>query len=195
MPKSLKFALSLGFVVTLIGFAGCSSAPVPGQVPSELPTPGEDPLAMLVLDADSASLYAEASTSSSVVATLSSGESLYLFYRATEWLRVRTASGVSGFIQPSALVASTCTRDRAEPRALEVPVLDLGKDEEKRGNVVIEAELDRDARILNTRVLENSTGDPALEQQAIGDLHRVRFLPPTKDCKPLPFFYTFTREF
>lgn len=200
MPTFLRLALSLGFVFVLTGLAGCSStpggtSPQRPQLPASATTPTEDPLATLTLDADSAPLHAEPSASSPVVATMASGESLSLLYRATDWLKVRTASGVIGFVQPSALVASTCTTDRAEPRILEIPILDLGRDISPRGNVVVEAELDKDARILKTRVLENSTGDPALEQQAIADLHRVRFLPPTKNCKPLPFFYTFTREF
>lgn len=148
----------------------------------------------MTLDADSALLYAEPSTSSQVVATLSSGEQLSLLQRTTDWLQVRTASGVTGFLQPSALVAPTCTTDRVEPRILEAPVFAF-REGGQRGQVVIEAELDANARILNTRVLENTLGDPAFEQEALADLQRLHFLPPTKDCKPRPFFYTFTRQF
>ena len=199
MSARLKFASSLGLVLTLAGFAGCSSAPS-GTIPErgqEFPsitsakTPTEDYLATLILDADSALLYAEPLASSPVVATLSSGEQLSLIQRTTEWLQVRVP-GVTGFIQPSALVAP-CTTDRAEPRILEAPVFAF--QQKGLGNVVIEAEFDANARILNTHVLENLLGDPALEQQALADLQRVRFLPPTKDCKPRPFFYTFTRQF
>jgi hypothetical protein len=198
----LKFALSLGLVLALAGFAGCSSAPS-GTIPQrarELPsatsatTSTEHYLATLTLDADRALLYAEPSTSSLVVTTLSSGEQLSLIQRTTEWLQVRAASGVIGFIQPSALVAPTCITDRTEPRILEVPVFAF-KENGPHGNVVIEAEFDANARILNTRVLENLLGDPAFEQEALADLQRVRFLPPTKDCKARPFFYTFIRQF
>ena len=201
MPALLEFALSLGLAFTLAGLAGCSSAS--GTIPQrarEIPaatsptTPAEHYLATLNLDADSALLYAEPSTSSPVVATLAAGEQLSLIQRTAEWLQVRSASGVLGFIQPTALVAPTCTTDRPEPRVLEVPVFAFQIDG-PRGNVVIEAEFDADGRILNTRVLENSLGDPALEQEALADLQRVRFLPPTRDCKPRPFFYTFTRQF
>lgn len=202
MSELPKVALSLALVLMLAGFAGCSSAPggtlpprapeLPSETPA--PTPAERYLATLTLDADSAPLYAEPSTSSPVVATLSSGEQLSLIERTPEWLQVRADSGVIGFIQPSALVEPTCTTDRAEPRILETPVFAF-KGGGSRGSVVIEAELDANARILNSRVLENTLGDPALEQEALADLQRVRFLPPTKDCKPRPFFYTFTRQF
>lgn len=205
MSALLKFASSLGLVLTLAGFAGCSSAPrgtIPQRAPEfpELPSttaatrPTEQYLAMLILDAGSALLYAEPSTSSPVVATLSSGEQLFLIQRTTDWLQVRAASGVIGFIQPSALVEPTCTTDRAEPRILEAPIFAF-KENGPHGNVVIEAEFDANARILSTRVLENLLGDPAFEQEALADLQRLRFLPPTKDCKPRPFFYTFTRQF
>lgn len=199
MSALLKFASSSGLVLTLAGFAGCASAPS-GTIPQRAPeppsttaatTPAEQYLATLTLDADSALLYAEPSTSSPVVATLSSGEQLSLIQRTADWLQVRV-SGVTGFIQPSALVAP-CTTDRAEPRILEAPFFAF--QQRGLGNVVIEAEFDANARILNTRVLESSSGDPALEQEALADLQRIRFLPPTKDCKPRPFFYTFTREF
>ena len=200
MSELLKIALSLGLVLTLAGFAGCSSAPsgtLPPpapEPPSPAPAPAVRYLATLTLDADSAPLYAEPSTSSTVVATLSSGEQLALIQRTDEWLQVRTDSGVMGFIQPSALVASTCTTDRAEPRVLEAPFFGF-REGPFRGSIVIEAEFDANARILNSRVLENSLGDPAAEQEALADLQRIRFLPPTKDCKPRPFFYTFTRQF
>jgi TonB family protein len=202
----LKFAPSLGLVLAL---AGCSSAPSvsgsgttprpPRRAPA-LPsataatTPTGQYLATLTLDADSALLYAEPSTSSPVVATLSSGEQLSLIQRGTDWLQVGAASGVIGFIQPSALVAPTCTTDRAEPRIVETPVFTF-KEKGSHGNVVIEAEFDANAQILNIRVVENLSGDPALEQEAVAELQRIRFLPPTKNCKPRPFFYTFTRQF
>lgn len=105
-----------------------------------------------------------------------------------------------GFIQPSALVAPTCitvptcVTDRAEPRILELPVFAF-KEGGPHGNVVIEAEFDANARLLNARVVENLSGDSALEQGALADLQRVRFLPPTKDCRARPFFYSFTRQF
>lgn len=203
MSAFLKFAPSLGLVLTLAGFAGCSSAPS-GTTPRRaagLPsatattTPTEQYLATLTLDAGSALLYAEPSTSSPVVATLSSGEQLSLIQRKTDWLQVQAASGVIGFIQPSALVEPTCTTDRPEPRILEAPASFAFKEKGPHGNVVIEAEFDANAQILSTRVVENLSGDPALEQQALADLQRIRFLPPTKDCKPRPFFYTFTRQF
>lgn len=202
MPARLRFASSLGLVLALAGVVGCSSAPggtTPQHTP-ELPStpaataPEERYLATLTLDADSALLYAEPSTSSPVVTTLISGEQLYLIQRTTDWLQVRAASGATGFLQPSALVASTCTTDRAEPRILEAPVFSF-REGGPHGQVVIEAELDANARILNTRVLENTLGDPAFEQEALADLQRLHFLPPTKDCKPRPFFYTFTRQF
>lgn len=202
MSALLKFASPLGLVLTLTGFAGCSSAPS-GTLPQRAPalpapeaatTPVERYLATLTLDAGSALLYAEPSTSSPVVATLSSGEQLSLIQRTTDWLQVRALSGITGFIQTSALVEPDCTTDRAEPRVLEVPVFAFHQNG-SHGNVVLEVEFDANARILNSRVLENPSGDPALEQEALTDLQRVRFLPPTKDCKPRPFFYTFTRQF
>ncbi len=200
MSVSLKVTLSLGLVIALASLAGCSSAPSgttaprAQELPSTAPAPTERYLATLTLDADSTVLYAEPSASSSPLGTLSSGDQLFLIQRLVDWLKVQTASGAIGFIQNSALVAPACITDRAEPRVLEAPFFAFKKDG-PHGNVVIEAEFDANGQILNTRVLENSVADPTAETEALSDLHRIRFLPPTKDCKPRPFFYTFTRQF
>lgn len=200
MSALCRCSSSLGLVLALVGLAGCASTPggtVPqraAELPAQAAVPTEQYLATLTLDADSAPLYAEASTASPVVATLAAGEQLALLQRTTDWLKVRAASGVTGYLQPSALIAPTCTADHPEPRLLETPVFAFSE-KGPHGSVVIEAELDADARIVSTRVLENSVGDPAAEKEALADLQRVRFLPPTKDCKPRSFFYTFTRQF
>lgn len=92
------------------------------------------------------------------------------------------------------LATLTVTADRPEPLIVEEPLFRF-RDDPPHGNVVLEAEYSAEARLVATRVLHNALGDPAFAQHAIEDLQGVRFLPPTVDCKPQPFFYTFTRQF
>jgi hypothetical protein len=61
--------------------------------------------------------------------------------------------------------------------------------------VVLEAEYTAEGRLVGTRLVENTVGDPSYMQRAVDDLGTIRFLPPTADCKAQPFFYTFKREF
>ena len=192
MTILLKTASFLGLALMLVHFGGCASST--NSAASTVSAP-EVYLATLTVDADGAPLHAAPSVTSPVVATASSGERLLLLERVPGWLRVRSESGLAaGFIQPSALVSPTCTADRAEPRLLEEPIFRFS-DHDPDGSVVVEAEFDATGQIIATRVVSSSLGDPRFEQTAIDDLRGLRFLPPTRDCKPLPFFYTFTREF
>lgn len=149
---------------------------------------------MLTVTVDGAPVYAVPATDAAVTASLRVGDRLAVLERVEDWLLVRTPSGVRGYVQPSALVAGECTADRAEPVLVEEPVFRFDEDP-PHGRVVLEAEYTADGRLAGTRVLENSVGDPSYVQRTIDDLGKIRFLPPTADCKALPFFYTFTREF
>lgn len=170
-----------------------TSACVQTPRPATLPEP-EKYLATLTVTADGVPVYDKASRSAATVATLRSGDRLRLLERQPEWLRVRTPSGALGYVEPSALIAPTCTADRPEPLIVEEPLFRF-RNEPPHGIVVLEAEYSAEARLVATRVIHNALGDPAFALQAIEDLRGVRFLPPTVDCKPQPFFYTFTREF
>jgi hypothetical protein len=60
---------------------------------------------------------------------------------------------------------------------------------------LLEADYAADAQLTGTRVLENTVGDASYAQRALDDLRRIRFLPPTENCTPRSFIYTFTRQF
>ena len=182
-------------VIAAFAVASCTSAPssVP-SLPSGQGETAEPYLATLTVEADSVPVYTETSVTSSVVTNATAGARLRLIRRTSEWLQVRTPSGQLGFVQPSALVTQGCSRDRTEPLVIEEPVFrfDLSR---SRGTVVLEAEYTAQAELVTARVVSNTLGDSSLEQVALSDLRAVRFLPPTSDCKPRPFIYTFRRRF
>lgn len=184
MSRSLLAAVAL---LTLLLPPGCAPPPAPAAAPQE------SALAMLTVTAAGVPLYAQASNTAPVLASLQSGARLSLLERQGEWLFVRTAPGTRGWVQASSLIPSQCLTDRPEPVIVEEPVFQF--DEDRHGKVVLEAEYTADAQLAAARVLENTVGDPSYEQRAIDDLRKLRFLPPTEDCKARPFFYTFTREF
>lgn len=185
----LTFFLAL---LPLVLTWGCATAPAP-------PTPAQEQereqlLAHLTVAAAAVPLYAQPSNDAAVVSSLQSGARLGLLERQGEWLLVRTASGTRGWVQSSSLVSPQCTADRPVPVIVEEPLFRFAE-RPPHGTVVLEAEYSADAQLTGTRVLENTVGDRSYEQRALDDLRGIRFLPPTENCTPRPFVYTFTREF
>jgi Bacterial SH3 domain len=168
---------------------GCVTTP-----PAPSTREQEQVLASLTVAAADIPMYSQASSSAPVVASLQSGARLALLERQGEWLLVKTSSGMRGYIQSSSLVSPRCTADRPVPVIVEEPMFRFDA-RPPHGRVVLEAEYAADAQLTGTRVLENTVGDPSYEQRALDDLRRIRFLPPTEDCMPRPFVYTFTRQF
>lgn len=177
-------------LLTLVLTSACVTPPAPA--PS--PLPQEHVWAMLTVAAADVPVYAQPSSNAAVVASLQSGARLSLLERQGEWLLVKTSSDIRGYVQSSSLVAPQCTADRPVPVIVEEPVFRFDE-RPPHGSVVLEAEYTADAQLAGTRVLENTVGNPSYEQRALDDLRRIRFLPPTEDCTPRPFFYTFTRQF
>jgi TonB family protein len=191
--------VALGLAATSFA-AGCGPTAVTDP-PATLPPataaqqPQESYLAMLTVHtSETVPVYAAPSRSAALVSTLGTGARIRLLERQPEWFLVQTPSGVRGYVEPASLVTPTCTADRPAPLIVEEPLFRFRADP-PHGTVVIEAEYTAEGVLINSRILQNSIGDPEFERIALEDLRGLRFLPPTSRCKPLPFFYTFTRHF
>jgi hypothetical protein len=188
----VQFAAPLATLIALAIISGCVPHGAPVTAPAE--KTAEPFVATLTVEARDVAIHSEPSRSTPVVESLRSGDRLRLIERGPEWLLVVAPSGVRGYVEGSSLVSPECTSDRAEPLIVEEPVFWFSQ-EPPHGIVVLEAEYSAEARLVAAHVLENTVSDPSFEQHAIDDLRRMRFLPPTDRCEPLPFFYTFTRRF
>jgi hypothetical protein len=178
-------------ILTLGITSGCVSHPPTAMAPPETE---EVFVAILTVEAEDVPVYAEASRTAPVVESLQPGDRLRLVQSSPTWFLVVTPSEVRGYVEPSALISPDCTKDRVEPIPFETPVFWFSK-EPPHGRIVLEAEYTSEAQLVSVRVLENTVGDPRFEQHALDDLRSIRFLPPTVDCEPRPFIYTFTRRF
>jgi hypothetical protein len=182
------FLALLPFVLTW----GCVTTPPAPPAPS---TPAQEQvLANLTAAASDIPVYAQPSSDAVVVALLQSGARLALLERQGEWLFVKTSSGMRGYVQSSLLISPQCTADRPVPVIVEEPIFRFD-DQAPHGSIVLEAVYSADAQLTTTRVLENTVGDSSYAQRALDDLRRIRFLPPTENCTPRSFIYTFTRQF
>ena len=179
------FLALLPLVLTL----SCVTTPPAPSAP-----PQEEVLANLTVAAADVPMYAQPSSSAAIIASLQSGSRLSLLGRQDEWLLVKTSSGIRGYVRASSLVSPQCTADRPIPVVVEEPVFRFD-DQPPHGRIVLEAEYAADGQLTGARVVENTVGDPSFEQRALDDLRRIRFLPPTENCTPRAFVYTFTRQF
>ena len=170
---------------------GCVSTP-PTPAPSTQAQ--EQVLANLTVAAADVPVYSQPSSDAVVVASVQAGARLALLERQGEWLFVKTSSGMRGYVQSSLLLSPLCTADRPVPVIVEEPIFRFD-DRPPHGRIILEADYAADAQLTGTRVLENTVGDSSYEQRALDDLRRIRFLPPTENCTPRPFVYTFTRQF
>lgn len=189
----VTFFLALLPLVVTWGCVTTPPAPVP-STPTASTQAQEQVLANLTVAAADIPVYAQPSSDAAVVASLQSGARLALLERQGEWLFVKTSSGMRGYVQSSLLVSPQCTADRPVPVIVEEPIFRFD-DRPPHGSIVLEADYSADAQLTGTRVLENTVGDSSYEQRALDDLRGIRFLPPTENCTPRPFIYTFTRQF
>ena len=178
------------FFLALVLTWGCVTTPPPAPSTEAQ----EQVLANLTVVAAGIPVYAQPSSDAAVVASLQSGARLALLERQGEWLFVKTSSGMRGYVRSSSLVSPQCTADRPVPVIVEEPIFRFD-DGPPHGRIVLEADYAADGQLTGTRVLENTVGDSSYEQRALDDLRRIRFFPPTENCTPRPFVYTFTRQF
>lgn len=182
----------LSWAVVVIIQGGCSShvdlpASEPGSPPVKV-------IAVLTVRSAEVSLLSVPERDGVVVERVRTGDRLLLIERQPEWLLVASPSMVQGWVQPSSLVPSICTENRSEPLIIEQPPLRF-RGRRVDETVVVEGEYTAEGKLIGTRVLSNSTGDPEIERLALEDLAALKFLPPTVECRPRRFFYTLSRQF
>src|SRR5204862_8217460 len=136
-----------------------------------------------------------------VVAHARRGEKLALLEDAGNWLRVRLADGITGWVSSQHVVREGAA---ARPRRGCAPDSDYSfvkapkpafSDSSSHGMVIVEANVDVKGNVTSTRVVSNSTGDQSLAALAERELREVKFAPPVRNCVAKAFVYTYTRTF
>jgi TonB family protein len=130
-----------------------------------------------------------------VIAKVRKGESVSILEDAGEWVRVRLAGGRIGWVAESFL-------DRGGKRAgcesdyefVEAPTPSFNE-RGPHGIVVVEATVNAKGIVTSTKILSNSTGDPALAARAEKEIRAAKFSPPMRNCVPRAFFFTYRRTF
>lgn len=184
----------------------CRTAAPPAPAPSPPPpvvqepippplAPAPEPVPTVRVTASSLNVRGEPSAKAPILGRVQSGDRLTLLEERGEWYRVEWSAGREGWVSARyARKDAPCLPDAA-PQILDAPPLPLGADAGARGRVVVQAHVGADGSIVSTKVIENSTGDAALETQAIDEVRRIRFVPPVRDCRKVAFLYNYTRSF
>ncbi len=183
----------------------CTSAP-PAPPPEPLPPPVEAPVevvrevpppppVILRVTGTSLNVREGPSTSRTTVGKVKRGETLTMLGEADGWYQVRLASGGTGWVHGKYVrKEEPCLPDKATAEILNEPEGTL-RPAAGTGRVVIEATVNAQGAVASTKLLENSTGSPEQLLEAERELRTLRFSPPVRKCRPVPFIYVYTRNF
>ena len=145
-------------------------------------------------------------TNAAVVRQVKRGTSLSVLGAEKGWLRVKLASGDTGWVaerfvlRPGESAAKSAARRGGSCPAdsdyafLETPQLSFSENPPP-GMVVVEANVNAKGIVTSTKVLSNSTGDEALGFLTEREIRTAKFAPPIRNCVPRAFIFTYKRTF
>ena len=193
-PPVLLLALCFGLAV------GCqTAAPPPPPPPPEAPPAVQEkpapPPETVHVTGSKLNVRSQPTTSSSTVARVKKGEKLTVLGRDGDWVQVKTADGTAGWVSAKYVAndAPVCTDKASADLLSDVPL--SFHEGAAIGRVVIEATVNELGSVTGTKVLQDTTNIPELQARALEEVKVLKFAPPTRNCKPVPFIYTYTRDF
>lgn len=187
-------------VSVFFGLAGCkTAAPPPPPVPVPVvpaaeakPTPPQE---YVRVTGSRLNVREQPNTSAAAVARVKKGERLAVLGRDGEWFQVRLADGATGWVHGKYVRSEEpCTPDKTTAELLSGVPLSFTEGS-SIGRVVLEATVDATGSVASTKVVQDTTGIPELVQRADSEARTLKFSPPVHNCRPVPFIYTYTRNF
>lgn len=192
----------------LLALSCATPPPAPEVVPEQPETPAtreERVIATVRVTASSLNVRKEPSTSGDVVTQVRRGTQLSVLSEEKGWSKVRTAAGEIGWVASqhvSRVEPKRATQRRrrgacppdssyAFVRA-PMPAFSEGG---PHGLVVVDATVNTSGDVTSTKVISNSTGEPALAQIAEREIRSSKFIAPVKDCVTRTFIFTYKRSF
>jgi TonB family protein len=134
-------------------------------------------------------------TGAAAVARVKKGERLAVLGRDGDWVRVKLADGATGWVHGKYVRSDEpCTPDRATAELLSGVPLSFTEGSSV-GKVVLDATVDATGSVASIKIVQDTTGIPELVERAESEVRTLRFSPPVRNCRPVPFVYTYTRNF
>lgn len=164
-----RATLLLAFVLT-----ACGNEPA---VTDTTPIDTREPIRVAYVGAPELKVREQASDTAPELATYQNGEAISVLSEKGEWVEVR--SGDRAGWAKAADLTDAAGKDQAEnnpdPKFRVVPMPVSAPS--SRGEIYIEADVNTDGEIIATRILENTTGSPALAEQNAAALKNGKFYP------------------
>ena len=134
-------------------------------------------------------------TQAATVGRVRKGERLAVLGADGEWLKVTLQNGKTGWIHGSyARDDQPCPADKPGAELLSDVPLSFSEGP-AIGKVVVEVSVDAAGNVASTRLVQDTTGIPELVQRVESEARKFKFAPPVHNCHPVPFVYTYTRNF
>lgn len=172
------------FVPLLLLFAFCKSEP---PVTETMDT--RDPIGIRFVGSPELPVRAQPNDTAAVIASYQNGEAVSVMAERGEWVEVRTGTG-SGWARAADLTnAEAIARQEENPepkfRVMPLPV----SAPSAHGEIYIEADVNTDGDVVNTRLVTNTTGSTSLAAQNESALRAAKFHPIVIKNERQPFKY------
>jgi hypothetical protein len=199
IPRPVAALMVPTLLLTLVGGCKTAAPPPPPPAPAEVkpaaeakPAPPEETVRVM---AGKLNVRSEPTTAGATLTRVKKGERLLVIGRDGEWFQVKLADGTSGWVSGAYVRKDDpCPGDKASAELLSDVPLSFSEGA-AIGKVVIEATVGSSGNVVSTKVVQDTTGTPELLGRALGEVNALKFMPPVRNCKPVPFIYTYTRNF
>ena len=185
---------------------GCATAPPapapePGPEPEPVPVgaapeaPPSAPRLTVRVTGSSLNVREGASAATASVAKVRKGEQLVVLADHGEWLQVGLPDSRVGWVNAKYVKREEpCLPDKRSAEVLAAPD-EILRPAAGLGRVVLDATVSAQGTVMSVKLVENSTGQTELAAQAETQLRAMRFAPPVRKCRPVPFIYTYVKNY
>lgn len=156
------------------------------------PTDTRQPVDMKHVTAPEMRVHAQPNDSSPVISTYENGESVAIMSARGDWVEVRVGDS-SGWAHSGDLGSAAqaeATGDAIKFKVFPSPV----SAPTAKGEIYLQADVNTDGDVVDVKILENTTGNPALAAQNAASLKMAKFYPIVKagERKPFQYFHRVT---
>ena len=152
-------------------------------------TDTREPIATYYVTGPELPLRQKPDPASTVITTFQNGEKVSVLAQQGEWAEVRTGDR-SGWALMADLGTAKAAQEEAEtPTARFVKSPSPVTNMTAKGEIYIEADVNTDGDVVNTRIIQNTTGSPGLAMQNEAALRQAKFYPILKNGSRQVFKY------
>ena len=171
----------------LLFLAGCGGNETRAFLPETTDT--RAPIATRYVTGPELPVRAQANESAPVIATYQNGERVSVLAEQGDWVEIRISEKSGWARREHVGGADEAKQDSGSPTARFVKMPPSVTNLTAKGEIYIEADVNTDGDVVNTKVLVNTTGSAALAIQNEAALRQGKFYPIVQNGERKPFKY------